>query len=96
MHNGFAIALAWPETLCKQAGALVAVEQDLRLLPVLSETTGSCEDINVINDDAVTIDVASIKTRLGPPEALIANLPYGVAATVAGMRVPSKDPTLDQ
>ena len=21
MHNGFAIALAWPETLCKQAGA---------------------------------------------------------------------------
>ncbi len=68
--------------LCEAAGAVVAVERDDRLLPVLDDTTAGCDRLTVVHDDAVTVPVADLVTPLGPPVALVANLPYAVAATV--------------
>lgn len=68
--------------LCGAAGAVVAVETDPRLLPVLADTACGCPDLRVVLADAVRVDVADLVTPLGPPVALVANLPYAVAATV--------------
>ena len=79
--------------LCEKAGAVVAVEQDSRLLPVLEQTTSACAALSVVNADAVNVDVADLTTPLGLPSALVANLPYGVAATVV-LRLFAEMPSL--
>lgn len=68
--------------LCGAAGAVVAVERDADLLPVLADTTSGCERFAVVNADAVTVANDEVATPFGPPVALVANLPYQVAATV--------------
>ena len=68
--------------LCAQAGAVVAVERDAQLLPVLAETTVACERLEVVRADAVAVSAEQLSAAFGAPTALVANLPYGVAATV--------------
>ena len=69
--------------LCSQAAGVVTVETDARLIPVLARTTAGCPcDVKVVLADAVTVDPAELVSSLGPPSLLVANLPYGVAATV--------------
>lgn len=68
--------------LCETAGAVVAVERDRRLLEVLADTTAACARLRVVHADAVNVSAADLLTPLGPPAALVANLPYAVAATV--------------
>lgn len=65
------------------AGApVVAVEYDTRLLPVLGELASETDALTVVHADAVSVDAARLVTPAGPPVALVANLPYAVAATV--------------
>jgi 16S rRNA (adenine1518-N6/adenine1519-N6)-dimethyltransferase len=80
--------------LCAHAGAVVAVERDLDLLPVLEETTASCARFALVQGDAVTVPAEAIAAPFGPPSALVANLPYGVAATVL-LRCFEEFPELD-
>lgn len=68
--------------LCQAAGSVVAVERDERLLGVLGELAERCGDLTLVHDDAVTVSAASLASGHGPPVALVANLPYAVAATV--------------
>ena len=68
--------------LCEVAGAVVAIERDADLLPVLAETTAECERFAVVRADAVAVSPEAIAEPFGPPVALVANLPYAVAATV--------------
>ena len=68
--------------LCEAGGAVVAVERDDRLIDVLADTCGEYGNISVVHADAVTVPVDALETGLGPPTALVANLPYAVAATV--------------
>jgi len=68
--------------LCAHAAAVVAVETDERLLEVLADTTRDCANLKVVHADAVTVPLAKLATDQVPPAALVANLPYGVAATV--------------
>ncbi len=68
--------------LCEHAAQVVAVERDEELLPALQETTEFCTNLRVVRDDAVRVDPAELMTPAGPPVALVANLPYAVAATV--------------
>ena len=68
--------------LCEAAGAVVAVERDAALLPVLAETTAGCDRFAVVRADAVAVEPAALAEPFGPPVALVANLPYAVAATV--------------
>jgi 16S rRNA (adenine1518-N6/adenine1519-N6)-dimethyltransferase len=68
--------------LCAKAGAVVAVERDAQLLPVLAQTTAECPRFVVVRADAVAVEPEVLSARFGPPSALVANLPYSVAATV--------------
>lgn len=68
--------------LCDVAAAVVAVERDDDLLAVLEDTTAGCTALTLLHADAVDVSVESLVTGLGPPVALVANLPYAVAATV--------------
>lgn len=68
--------------LCSRAGAVVAVERDDRLIPVLQRTTAGCPSLEIVHADAVSVDPVRLITALGPPTTLVANLPYAVAATV--------------
>lgn len=63
---------------------LVAVERDDDLVPVLVETTAQdSEKFALVHADAVSVDPAELSQPFGvAPVALVANLPYGVAATV--------------
>ncbi len=68
--------------LCDAAGSVVAVERDEALLPVLAETTAECARLAVVQADAVTVSPEQLSKPFGSPTALVANLPYQVAATV--------------
>jgi len=68
--------------LCDAAGAVVAVERDPRLEPVLAETTRDCPRFSLVHADAVEVTAELVSAPFGPPVALVANLPYAVAATV--------------
>lgn len=68
--------------LCAEAGAVVAVERDADLLPALADVAAECGNLTVVQADAVTVAPDRLATSLGPPVALVANLPYAVAATV--------------
>lgn len=68
--------------LCELAAAVVAVERDAELLPVLLETTSVCPALVVVRADAARVELDALVTPAGLPTKLVANLPYGVAATV--------------
>ena len=63
--------------LAAGAEKLIAVEKDTRCLPALAEITEAYPGrLEVIHDDALTIDEAAL---LDGPAKIIANLPYNVA-----------------
>ena len=68
--------------LCAHADSVVAVERDSDLLPVLAQTTADCSRFEALEADAASVAPETIAAAFGPPDALVANLPYGVAATV--------------
>lgn len=68
--------------LCEAAGAVVAVERDRDLEPALAESTAACARFALVHADAVSVAASEICAPFGPPVALVANLPYQVAATV--------------
>jgi 16S rRNA (adenine1518-N6/adenine1519-N6)-dimethyltransferase len=68
--------------LCAAAGAVTAIERDGRLLGILGETAERCGNLRTIHGDALDVTAADLEGPDGPPTALVANLPYSVAATV--------------
>ncbi len=67
---------------------VVAIELDRRLLPVLDETLAGCDNVKIINGDAMKLDLAKlIEKEFGSGEVVIcANLPYYITSPVI-MRV---------
>ena len=64
--------------LAEKAGRVVSVELDERLLPVLAETTGHLENVEVVAGDGLEYDLA----QLPPGSLLVANLPYNVGTPI--------------
>lgn len=66
--------------LLQRAGAVVAVERDADLPPVLAETTAAWADrFTLIEGDALEIEPEQLPFL---PNKLVSNLPYAVAATI--------------
>jgi 16S rRNA (adenine1518-N6/adenine1519-N6)-dimethyltransferase len=64
----------------REAGAgVVAVEADARLLPALAEVLGDDPRVRVVHADALRADLAGLAPEA---RALVANLPYNIAATL--------------
>ncbi|MBN2248204.1 MAG: 16S rRNA (adenine(1518)-N(6)/adenine(1519)-N(6))-dimethyltransferase RsmA [Coriobacteriia bacterium] len=70
------------DALLSAGAEVVAVEYDDRLLPVLAELADERGRLTVVHADAVTVPVGALSLGGASPRALVANLPYAVAATV--------------
>ena len=67
--------------LAKRAKKVVAVELDKRLAPVLAETVGDLENVEIVFSDALKLDLpAFIKEHFGSmPVVVCANLPFYIS-----------------
>jgi 16S rRNA (adenine1518-N6/adenine1519-N6)-dimethyltransferase len=65
--------------LAERVGHVHVVEIDRRLEPALREATGRFGNVTLHLGDAMRIDLAALRPT---PGKLVANLPYGVAASV--------------
>jgi 16S rRNA (adenine1518-N6/adenine1519-N6)-dimethyltransferase len=61
--------------LTRRAGRVVSVELDRRLVPVLQETVGRADNLEIVLGDALEFDF----DLLPPGSFVIANLPYNIA-----------------
>ncbi|MGM9522155.1 MAG: 16S rRNA (adenine(1518)-N(6)/adenine(1519)-N(6))-dimethyltransferase RsmA [Oscillospiraceae bacterium] len=72
------------EKLSLSAGKVVSVELDERLLPVLGETVGHLENVEIVNGDIMKTDIPALVyerfSSLTP--AVCANLPYNITSPV--------------
>lgn len=70
--------------LAERASAVVAVELDRRLLPLLDETLSDCHNVKIINGDILKLDIADTvrKEMPGLRYAVCANLPYNITTPV--------------
>ncbi|MGR9047977.1 16S rRNA (adenine(1518)-N(6)/adenine(1519)-N(6))-dimethyltransferase RsmA [Halobacillus faecis] len=76
---------ALTEQLAQHADRVVAFEIDQRLLPILEETLGSYDNVEVINQDILKADVARVIAehfKPGQPVRVVANLPYYITTPI--------------
>lgn len=69
--------------LCENAGHVVAVEIDDMLIPILGETLGAYDNIEIIHNDILKVDVNEIVEKY--PEKnikVVANLPYYITTPI--------------
>jgi len=64
--------------LASVARRVVAVEVDRRLEPILSEVLAGVSNVEMLWEDALTVDLAAAVGA--PPALMVANLPYNLAA----------------
>lgn len=65
--------------LAQRAAWVHVIEVDERLRPRLTEALAGVDNVAVVFDDALAVDLAALAPA---PTKMVANLPYGVAATV--------------
>jgi 16S rRNA (adenine1518-N6/adenine1519-N6)-dimethyltransferase len=70
---------ALSERLAMRAGHVHVIEKDQRLRETLLGVVGSLANVDVVFGDALAVDLAALAPA---PTAMIANLPYGIAATL--------------
>lgn len=71
--------------LCRVAGKVVAVELDKRLFPVLDETLGDCDNLELVNGDILKLDLKKLieeKFDGFTSVKVCANLPYYITSPV--------------
>ncbi len=72
------------QQLCLRAGKVTAVEVDLTLKPILAETLGDFENLEILWNDVMKVDIAQLVREQFPglrPMAC-ANLPYYITSPV--------------
>jgi 16S rRNA (adenine1518-N6/adenine1519-N6)-dimethyltransferase len=67
------------ERLASRVAHVHVVEIDQRLEPVLRAAIAEFDNVTVVIGDALQVDLAGLSP---PPGKVVANLPYGIAATV--------------
>lgn len=72
------------EELSLNAKKVVSVELDKELLPILDETLGKYDNVEIINNDILDVDIDTlIDEKLeGGPVKIVANLPYYVTTPI--------------
>jgi 16S rRNA (adenine1518-N6/adenine1519-N6)-dimethyltransferase len=68
--------------LCARAGRVVAVERDERLAEVLGRELVAVDNLQILNRDALDLDLATIAREAGRPLVVVGNLPYVVTSPV--------------
>lgn len=80
------------EELALNAKKVVSVELDKSLLPILDETIGKYDNVEIVSGDILDIDVDKlIEEKLnGGPVKVVANLPYYVTTPIIGKLIESQ------
>lgn len=81
--------------LCSVAGKVVSVELDNRLFPILSETLSDCGNIEIVEGDALKIDLNALidEKFTGMSDIKVcANLPYYITSPIIMKLIESKLP----
>ena len=80
------------QELCKAAGKVVALELDTTLKPVLAETVGEFDNLEIIFTDAMKADLPALVEEKFPGlrPAACANLPYYITSPVLTKLLESK------
>lgn len=78
------------EFLAEAAGRVYAVEVDRKLIPILQETLGRYDNIELINQDIMKTDIASLTA--GRPFRIVANLPYYITTPIIMSLLESRVP----
>ncbi|GLB32121.1 ribosomal RNA small subunit methyltransferase A [Lacrimispora amygdalina] len=70
--------------LAENAGQVVAVEIDSKLIPILNETLEDYDNVTVIHDDILKVDINQIAEQYngGRPIKVVANLPYYITTPI--------------
>ncbi len=70
--------------LAKSAGTVVTVEIDKKLIPILSETLGQFDNVEIVNDDILKVDLRELVALKfeGKPFSVVANLPYYITTPI--------------
>lgn len=70
--------------LAESARAVIAVEIDKNLIPILEDTLSEYENVSVINDDIMKVDINRIvrEQNGGNPIKVVANLPYYITTPI--------------
>ena len=74
--------------LCIRAGKVIAIELDKRLLPVLDETLGEYNNLQIINDDVMKVDLKDLiekNIEHYSSVRICANLPYYITSPIIMM-----------
>lgn len=80
------------EELALKAKKVIAVEIDRKLIPILEETVGKYDNVEIIHNDILKIDLAKlIEEKLeGGPVKIVANLPYYVTTPIVAKLIEEK------
>lgn len=62
--------------LAENAGQVLAIEIDGKLLPILHEIVGDYENVTIINEDALKVNIIDILPEVHNTVKVVANLPY--------------------
>lgn len=70
--------------LAEKARAVVAVEIDKALIPILDDTLSDYDNVTVINEDILKVDITRIVNEYnsGRPIKVVANLPYYITTPI--------------
>lgn len=70
--------------LAEAARAVVAVEIDNNLIPILKETLAEYDNVTVINEDILKVDIKKLAEEYngGRPIKVVANLPYYITTPI--------------
>lgn len=70
--------------MASRAGALMAVEIDKNLIPILTDTLGDFENVKIVNEDIIKADIRGLidENLDGGPVKLVANLPYYITTPI--------------
>lgn len=72
------------QVLAETAKQVVAVEIDAALIPILSQTLGEYENVEILNQDILKTDIDTIiqEKNGGKPIKVVANLPYYITTPI--------------
>ena len=78
--------------MASRAGALMAVEIDKNLIPILADTLGDFENVKIVNEDIIKADIRGLidENLSGGPVKLVANIPYYITTPII-MRLLEED-----
>ena len=79
------------QALCEAAGRVIAVEIDKDMLPLLSENLADYDNYEIINDDILKVDLASLLGD-GTRVKVAANLPYYITTPIIMQLLENKLP----